>query len=157
MPSTDLFMSVSHFIGLGFKSVHLCLPGRFVYSCICASASVAISCSSTAGAAGPLILVISCPDRIAADTVFAPARGQRLCVCLRACVCAQALFFSSLPPSSTSPLPMCVRVWRCEANCVMMANAGSGERERQRERGGGINVGAFKKIKKKARAKQTCV
>lgn len=36
-----------------------------------------------------LILVISWPDRIAADTVFAAARGQRLCVCLRAraCVC----------------------------------------------------------------------
>lgn len=38
-----------------------------------------------------LMLVISCLDWIAADTVFAPARGQRLCeclcVCVRACMC----------------------------------------------------------------------
>ena len=33
------------------------------------------------------MLVISCPDGIAADTVFAPTRGQRLCVCLRVRVC----------------------------------------------------------------------
>lgn len=34
-----------------------------------------------------LILVISCPDRIAADRVFAPARGQRLCVFMCVCAC----------------------------------------------------------------------
>ncbi len=42
-----------------------------------------------------LMLVISCPDGIASDTVFAPVRGQRLCVCLCvwACVlCARKSF-----------------------------------------------------------------
>lgn len=115
---------MSHFIGLEFNSIHLCLLGRFVYACICVSASVAISRRSPAKVAGPLILVISCPDRIAADTVFAPARGQRLCVCLRACVwCTSVFFFFSPSP------PMCLRVLRCEANCEMIANAESGERE----------------------------
>lgn len=159
MLSTGLsYMSMNHFTGLEFNSVHLCLLGHFVYGCICVSASVAISCSSTAKVAGPLILVISCPDRIAADTVFAPARGQRLCVCLRACVCAQALF----PPSHFS-LPMCVRVLRCEANCEMIANAESGGRERERGRWRrGNQCGAIlkKKLRRNRRArkhKRPCV
>lgn len=43
-----------------------------------------------------LTLVISCPDGIVADTVFAPARGQRLCVswCVWVCVYVHASCFA---------------------------------------------------------------
>lgn len=91
-----------------------------MYLQVCGSPAVAQPCCRG------LILVISCPDRIAADTVFAPARGQKImCVFARA---GERVFGAQAGRLAIVCLSVC-----CEAKCKMIATGGGEE----------IDVGAF--------------
>lgn len=87
----------------------------FVYVQVCGSPAIAQPCCRG------LILVISCPDRIAEDTVFAPARGQKImCVFAR----EQARVGAQAGRLAIVFLSVC-----CEAKRKMIATGGRGREE----------------------------